>query len=155
MCPPPRVPNWELGKISSNVLTGHRRFDDRIIPALTFYRRSLPHLQRDYKPPFITFVTRLRHVLPDWARDITLGCCLHDHGTRYSLHVAVVMPDHVHLILTPLTDEKRRLIVSPVEIMKAIKGASGRAINRRLENHGAVCRRNRSITCCVRQRISM
>lgn len=103
-----------------------------------FYRRTLPHLQRDYKPHFITFVTRLRQVLPDWARDITLGCCLHDHGIRYTLHVAVVMPDHVHLILTPLSDEKRRGIVSLIKIMRAIKGASARAINQKLGQHGAV-----------------
>ena len=48
------------------------------------------------------------------------------------------MPDHVHLMLTPLTDEKRRLIVSLVEIMKAIKGASAHHINRRLGRHGTV-----------------
>jgi len=105
---------------------------------VTFYRRNLPHLQRDYKPHFITFVTKFRQVLPGWARDITFGCCLHDHGIRYSLHVAVVMPNHVHLILTPLTDQKRRLIVSLIEIMRAIKGASARAINQRLRLHGAV-----------------
>ena len=105
---------------------------------MTFYRRNLPHLQRDYKPHFITFVTKLRWILPDSARDITLGCCRHDHGAKYTLHVAVVMPDHVHLILTPLTDEKRRLIVSLIEIMKAIKGASARAINQRLGHRGAV-----------------
>jgi REP element-mobilizing transposase RayT len=105
---------------------------------VTFYRRNLPHLQRDYKPHFITFVTKFRQVLPDWARDITFGCCLHDHGIRYSLHVVAVMPNHVHLVLTPLTDQKRRLIVSLIEIMRAIKGASARAINQRLRLHGAV-----------------
>jgi REP element-mobilizing transposase RayT len=105
---------------------------------VTFYRRNLPHLQRDYKPHFITFVTKFRETLPGQARDITLACCLHDHETKYRLHAAVVMPDHVHLILTPLTDETRRLIVSLVEIMKAIKGASAHGINRRLCHHGAV-----------------
>ena len=105
---------------------------------MTFYRRNLPHLQRDYKPHFITFVTKFHWTLSDRARDITLACCLHDHETKYRLHVAVVMPDHVHLILTPLTDETRRLIVSLVEVMKAIKGASAHAINRRLSHHGAV-----------------
>jgi REP element-mobilizing transposase RayT len=105
---------------------------------VTFYRRNLPHLQRDYKPHFITFVTKFRRVLPDWARDITLASCLHDHETKYRLHVAVVMPDHVHLILTPVTDETRHLVVSLIEIMKAIKGSSAHAINRRLCRHGAV-----------------
>jgi REP element-mobilizing transposase RayT len=105
---------------------------------VTFYRRNLPHLQRDYKPHFITFVTKLRWTLPEWARDIVLASCRHDHGIKYELHVAVVMPDHVHLILTPLTDEVRREVFSLMEIMRAIKGASAHLINRQLSKHGAV-----------------
>jgi REP element-mobilizing transposase RayT len=138
MRPPLRVPVWENPHISPHFSDNSSVFDDRIIPAVTFYRRNLPHLQRDYKPHFITFVTKFRQVLPDWARDITFGSCLHDHGIRYSLHVAVVMPNHVHLILTPVIDQKRRLIVSLIEIMRAIKGASARSINERLRLHGAV-----------------
>jgi REP element-mobilizing transposase RayT len=92
---------------------------------MAFYRRNLPHLQRDFKPHFITFVSKSRWVLPDWARDLVLGCCRHDQGSKYDLHVAVVMPDHVHLILTPWIDERRKMLVSLIEIMKAIKGACG------------------------------
>src|SRR5581483_3931542 len=97
---------------------------------VSFYRRNLPHLQRDNKPHFITFVTKDRRVLPDAHRDIVLSCCSHDHGTKYDLHVAVVMPDHVHLILTPLTDELLREVNSLFGITKAIKGASAHAMNR-------------------------
>jgi REP element-mobilizing transposase RayT len=69
---------------------------------MEFYRRNLPHMQRDYRAHFITFCTKSRRTLPEWTRDIVLGCCIHDHGRRYRLEVAVVMPDQVHLILTPL-----------------------------------------------------
>jgi len=48
------------------------------------------------------------------------------------------MPDHVHLILTPLVDIERREVVSLTEIMKAIKGASGHFVNRRLRQRGAI-----------------
>jgi len=48
------------------------------------------------------------------------------------------MPDHVHMILTPLEDRERVTIAALSEIMKAIKGASGHAINRRLNRRGAV-----------------
>jgi REP element-mobilizing transposase RayT len=96
-----------------------------------FYRRNLPHLQRDY-------VTKLRWELPPWAREITLSCCCHDHRSKYELYVAVVMPDHVHLILTPLVDENRREIISLVDIMRNIKGASARAINQSLRRSGPV-----------------
>jgi len=105
---------------------------------MQFYRRNLPHMQRDYKPHFITFCTKFRQVLPDWARDVVLGCCLHDHERRYRLRVAVVMPDHVHIVLTPLIDESERTIISLPEIMKAIKGASSHAINRKDGKHFTV-----------------
>ena len=95
-------------------------------------------MQRDFTPHFITFCTKLRRVLPDWARDIVLGCCVHDHEKRYRLRVAVVMPDHVHLILTPLIDDARRAVLSLVEILKAIKGASSHAINRRAGTHATI-----------------
>ena len=105
---------------------------------MQFYRRNLPHMQRDFTPHFVTFCTKSRRVLDGWARDIVLGCCLHDQERRYRLRVAVIMPDHVHVILTPLIDVSRRAVISLVEIMKAIKGASSHAINRRLGTHVAI-----------------
>ena len=105
---------------------------------MQFDLRNLPHMQRDYTPHFITFCTKFRRTLPDWARDIVLQCCVHDHGKKYRLGIAVVMPDHVHLILTPSTDETRQTVISLVEIMKAVKGASAHAINHRAGNHGAI-----------------
>jgi REP element-mobilizing transposase RayT len=105
---------------------------------MQFYRRNLPHLQRDYTPHFITFCTKFRRTLPDWARDIVLNCCMHDHERRYRLRVAAVMPDHVHVVLTPSVDESRRTIISLVEIMRAMKGASARAINQKSGKHEAI-----------------
>jgi REP element-mobilizing transposase RayT len=105
---------------------------------MQFYRRNLPHLQRDFKPHFITFVTKFRWILPDWAREIVLSSCCHDHRRNYELYVAVVMPDHVHMILTPLVDERRREIVSLIDIMQGIKGASARKINLQMGRHGSV-----------------
>ena len=72
---------------------------------MTFYRRNLPHLQRDFKLHFVTFVTKNRWNLPEQARDIVLASARHDDTLHYDLHAAVVMPDHVHLILTPLINE--------------------------------------------------
>ena len=105
---------------------------------MQFYRRNLPHLQRDFAPHFITFNTKLRTALPDWARDIVLDCCIHDHEARYRLRIAVVMSDHVHMILVPLVDEARRTVISLVEILQAIKGVSAHQINRRAGRSGAI-----------------
>ena len=95
-------------------------------------------MQRDGTPHFITFNTKFRRELPSWARGIVLGCCVHDHETRYRLRVALVMPDHVHLILTPLTNETLRAVVALVEIMQAIKSVSSHAIQHRVGNRGAI-----------------
>ena len=48
------------------------------------------------------------------------------------------MPDHVHLILTPLIDERRGEMFSLIRIMQSIKGSSARAINQRLRRNGPV-----------------
>ena len=100
---------------------------------MSFYRRNLPHFQRDYKPHFVTFVTKQRIVLSPRDKDIVLRCCLFGHATKYTLYVAVVMPDHVHLILTPMTDLQRRRIFPLHAILRGIKGYSARLIN---EQHG-------------------
>jgi len=125
--------------------TGHRqRASDRLDSSLakarpmTFYRRNLPHLQRDAKRHFVTFVTKDRWLLPEWARDIVLESIRHDDPLRYDLGAAVVMPDHAHLILTPGIDDLRHRVMPLFEIMQAIKGASARKINQRLECHGAI-----------------
>jgi len=98
---------------------------------MAFYRRKLPHLQRDDK--------RLhRWTLPDAARSIALQCCLHDNDAKYFLHAAIVMPDHLHLIFTPLVNPENREIDSLAEIMGGIKGASAQLINRELDRQGRV-----------------
>jgi REP element-mobilizing transposase RayT len=105
---------------------------------MQLYRRNLPHLQKDFTPHFITFVTKLRWILPPVARDLVLSSCCRDHRVKYELYVAVVMPDHVHLILTPLVNQQRDEIYSLIAIMRTIKSASAHLINRQLRRNGAV-----------------
>ena len=103
-----------------------------------FYRRQLPHLQCDDKAHFVTFCTDHRWVLPTHVRSLVLDSCLHDNGKKFDLKVAVVMPDHVHLIFTPLVDYEAMEVCSLAEIMDAIKGASAHKINKVLGRHGRV-----------------
>ena len=97
-----------------------------------FYRRKLPHLQCDDRQHFITFCTRNRWILPERARSIVLECCLRDNGIKFDLKVAVVMPDHVHMIFTPLVNRQALEVYSLAEIMDAIKGASAHKVNKLL-----------------------
>jgi REP element-mobilizing transposase RayT len=105
---------------------------------MAFYRRNLPHLQRDDKPHFVTFCTYRRWILPNEARSIALSCCLHDDGLKMKIYVAVVMPDHVHVIFTPLVNSDKQEIYSLAEIMGAMKGASAQKINQHLRRSGRV-----------------
>jgi REP element-mobilizing transposase RayT len=103
-----------------------------------FYRRQLPHLQRDNKPHFLTFCTHRRWTLPEAARSIALECCLHDDGIKMNVQVAVVMPDHVHMVFTPLVNPQAMEVYSLAEITNAIKGASAHKINRAMQRQGRV-----------------
>ena len=70
------------------------------------YRRHLPHYQKSDRTLLITFCKATQSPFSPAARDLILQHCLHDQNKYYELHAAVVMPDHVHLLLTPLRNEK-------------------------------------------------
>jgi putative transposase len=99
------------------------------------YRRRLPHYQKADRVLFVTFCTLGREQLAAEARDVVLRHSIHDHGKRYLLHAAVVMPDHVHLMLTPLRDENG-WPHSLASILKLIKGTSAREVNKLLGHEG-------------------
>lgn len=56
---------------------------------------------------------------------------------RIQLHAAVVMPDHVHLLFTPLRDENGWPYPLP-KILKMIKGTSACHVNKLLGSCGPV-----------------
>ena len=101
------------------------------------YRRRLPHIQKDCRPIFITFTIDHRWHLPPEAKDIVLEACLKENGARFDLRAAVVMPDHAHLLLTPLKNEDGWDFSLP-QIMHSIKGVSARKINLLLGRNGPV-----------------
>jgi REP element-mobilizing transposase RayT len=103
------------------------------------YRRHLPHYQTTHKAIFLTFSTHHRWILPSAARTITLDSCTWGNGTRFNLHGVVVMPDHVHLVLTPLYDSSS--FYSVAETMQGIKGTSAHKINRLMNRTGQVWQR--------------
>lgn len=86
---------------------------------------------------FVTFCTQNREPLFPEARDAVLRHCMHDHGRRFLLHAVVVMPDHVHLLLTPLRDPEGKPH-SLASILKALEGTTARAINKLMGRGGPV-----------------
>jgi len=100
------------------------------------YRRKLPHFQPDHKAFFITFCTNKRWILSESASDIVVEVCLYGNGKRFRLHGLVVMPDHVHIVLTPLADDNGPFAVA--DIMQALKSTSAHRINKLLGRSGKV-----------------
>jgi REP-associated tyrosine transposase len=77
-----------------------------------------------------------RWILPEGVRQIVIETCLAGNGRKFRLYGVVVMPDHVHVLLTPLSDPNGSFSIA--EIMQAIKGASAHRINRALGRKGKV-----------------
>jgi putative transposase len=77
-------------------------------------------------------------MLPDWARTIVVDTILRASSCAIDLRTLVVMPDHVHMIFTPLIDIERSEVFSLARITKAVKGTSAHLINRRLGRPGQV-----------------
>jgi REP element-mobilizing transposase RayT len=106
-------------------------------PIQPVYRRNLPHINSDEKPLYITFCSYKRWIFPESVRNLVLRHCLHDHEKKYWLHAVIVMPDHVHMILS-LYEDKTGCLFGMSEIMNGIKGASAHSINKALRRKGSV-----------------
>jgi REP element-mobilizing transposase RayT len=113
------------------------------------YRRRLPHLQKADADLFVTFCTAGPLVLPAAERDLVLEHCLREGGLRphagegaratprMHLHAVVIMPNHVHLLLSPLRDDNGWPILL-VEILQCLKSATAHRINKLLGHSGPV-----------------
>jgi putative transposase len=98
---------------------------------LRITRRHLPHWRIEGATYFITFRTRQLVLTPEEQR-LVLAHIKEGNKLHYSLAAAVVMPDHVHMILTPNVGCKLD------RIMKGIKGPSARKINMLRGTSGSV-----------------
>ncbi len=89
---------------------------------------DLPHWQVRGATYFVTFCLE-RGVLSDEERRLVCDACLFWHGKWLLMHLATVMPDHVHMIFRPLQQADGGWPTLP-GIMKSIKGFTSREINR-------------------------
>ena len=94
---------------------------------LVHRRHHLPHWQQGGAYYSVT-VRCLRPELTPQSRQLVLETLRYDHGKRYELVAAVVMPDHMHLVLHPLAIAEGQWHELG-QILKLIKGVSARRIN--------------------------
>jgi REP element-mobilizing transposase RayT len=64
-------------------------------------RERLPHWEKGGACYFLTFSARRGEHFDSEERAMVLASCRFGHPERWILHAAVVMPDHVHMLLTP------------------------------------------------------
>jgi len=101
------------------------------------YHRKFPHWQKADTALFVTFRRNGRDQFRPDARDAVLHCCLKGNNYKFTLHAVVVMPEHVHMLLTPMNDPNGWPYGLP-DILKSLKGASARAVNKVLGASGPV-----------------
>ena len=105
------------------------------LPSVFMYKRTLPHWELDGSTYFITF--RVQKELSRPLESRVLASCVEEvlwlgHGERFVLDAYVIMPDHVHVLLRPMTGW------TLARILQGIKGYSARQINAILGRKGAV-----------------
>lgn len=102
----------------------------------TYYRRNLPHIEKDGASYFVNFSTRNDFALPEEARALIFNHCLFENARKVHMHAFVVMPDHVHMLFTPMESEMGEPY-SHAEIMQRIKGVSSHSVNKLLGRKGS------------------
>jgi valyl-tRNA synthetase len=111
------------------VSTPPPRASASVSAALSITTRNLPHWQKGGKSYFVTF--RLaRGTLSPPEQKLVMDACRHWDGQRLELHAATVMPDHVHLVLSPFAKEGGGWW-SLSELLHSIKSFSSHEIAKR------------------------
>ena len=110
------------------------------------YRRKLPHYQKFDRPLFVTFRKRTPEPLTPAARSLVLDHCFKGNGRTMRLHAAVIMPEHVHLLLTPLRNAQGWPFPLK-DIIKLMKGPAASSVNRLAGTRGALWSGSSSERC--------
>ena len=80
------------------------------------------------RPIFVTFRKWSKDPFTELERDIVLQHCLRDHGSKMVVHAAVIMPEHVHMLITALQDQRGATYSLP-ELLQPLKSASAHLLN--------------------------
>ncbi|OGC83098.1 MAG: hypothetical protein A2W07_00285 [candidate division Zixibacteria bacterium RBG_16_43_9] len=98
---------------------------------LQITRRKLPHWTLEGSTYFVTFRTAQGELSIE-EQKLVLEHVIKNNEKFYTLIAVVIMPDHVHLMLTPSGECQLR------RIMKGIKGTTARLINIKKRTSGSV-----------------
>ena len=98
--------------------------------------RHLPHIEDPGATYFVTFRLRTGRLTAE-EQAVVSDACKFWHGKKMTVHASVVMPDHVHLLVTPHETAPGEWIALG-EILQSIKGYSARQINEARGTRGSL-----------------
>ncbi len=101
-------------------------------------RRTLPHWQRPGSVYFLTWRCKQGEVLSPEERTIALQALQYWDRRKWTIYAAVVMPDHVHVLVQPLTIPETDGFFDLAEIIHSVKSFSGHQIIKQRNNKGSV-----------------
>lgn len=125
-----------INKGETKLETGSTGFQPVPEGQISKSRRLLPHWQMGGSTYFITFRSKISNLPPE-ARQIVLEACCHFDEMKYRLWTAVVMPDHVHVLLTP-KEKAESGYYSLAEILHSLKSFTSNRINRLFNRKGSI-----------------
>jgi REP element-mobilizing transposase RayT len=110
------------------------------VRAFTATRRNLPHWEEPGSVYLVTWNTFRKTRLTPEERTFTLAAIRHWDSVRWEVYSAVVMADHVHLLVQPLriADEQLPAWYPLGSILHSVKSYSAHRINRLRGRSGAV-----------------
>jgi len=103
----------------------------------TVKRRNLPHWQNPGAVYFITWRCRPEKKLSHQEQSLVLETINYWHRRRWTVFIALVMPDHVHVLAQPLPTPQGGYFDLGL-LVKSVKGFSAKKINLQRGSQGPV-----------------
>ncbi len=101
-------------------------------------RRNLPHLQEPGRVYFLTWRCRRDQEITPEERGLFLNALLHHHDTgKWRVFAAVVLPEHVHALVQPLSHPQGG-VYNLAHLIHSVKRFSVYRINRRRGSRGSL-----------------
>ncbi len=109
----------------------------KIDRSLHRFRRNLPYWQSGGSTLLANWTCLPGITMTAQERSIVMDCIRKFDGDRYTVFAAVVMPDHVHVLLHPL-EQSPGVWWSLGRILQGMKGVSARMINKNRRTTGSI-----------------
>ena len=100
--------------------------------------RTLPHWQRPGSVYFLTWRCKKGEVLSPEERTITMEALRYWDDRKWTLYATVIMPDHVHTLVQPLSLPESEGVYDLAEIIHSVKSFSVHKINLSRGSKGSI-----------------